>query len=333
MGYSTHKVGPSQSRDHLHSPNPPKSWKTYGFAIAIIIGIGALAVGGIGAAGYFGAISNLNQIQALIMMASAGGGGIILFIVGVVGIVRNCKTGSDSRTHSSLHNRGVKINGGRQTEFIERTGAGTGLIRGTQRFGKSEWETYFGNVGNEPDLPDNIDAILNSPCPFSGDESVKVKDTHMLVLVPKTVNEEALTLNNLKKLVKKFGIYSNYTPTVENEHVNTQVERSHWVLMTRDVIPGSTNASYEKQKELVNQHDGYSIPGALPTAVCILMELVLSRFELFKIETRCKEIVDNQYPVTIGNPFLTRNRRFIISAHTVFSDDRYGMAAQRNFET
>ena len=337
---SSYQVGSSGRTDRLHSSNPLlKSCKTYGFAIAIIIGIGGLAVGGVGVAGYFGgAISNLNQVHAIIMMAAGGGGGAILFIVGVVGTVKNCKTGSGSGTHSSRGNRGLGISSGRQTECIKRTGSGT--IRDAQRFGKTQWATYFGDVGKEPALPENIDEILNSPCPFSGDESIKVKDTHMLVLVPATVNREALTLNKLQDLIQNpqneghATNYDYYGDSTKSEYGNTPVERSHWVLMTRDVVPGSRNKTYQEQQDLVNQYEGYGLPGALEAAVCILMEHVSSGSKLFGERpltyTRCTETVGGRYPVVVGGfgpDGLDVNDYY--SDDFVFDD--YGVAALRKF--
>lgn len=74
-----------------------------------------------------------------------------------------------------------------------------GTILGEQRFGQLEWETYFGAIGEAPPLPDNINEILNSPCPFS---QHLVKETHMLVLIPATVNDQDLTLNCLTERIK-----------------------------------------------------------------------------------------------------------------------------------
>ena len=335
---SSYRVESNDSTARLHSSNPLlKSCKTYGFAIAIIIGIGGLAVGGVGAAGYFGgAISNLNQVHAIIMMAAGGGGGAILFIVGVVGTVKNCKTGSGSGTHSSRGNRGLGISSGRQTEFIERTALGT--IRDAQHFGEAEWKTYFGNVGEEPPLPKNLKAILNNPCPFSRDKSVKVKDTHMLVLVPATVNGEALTLNKLQDLIQNpqnkghKTDYEYYGIATKSKHGDTSVGRSHWVLMTRDVVPYSRNKTYQDQKDLVNQHEGYGLPGALEAAVCILMEHVSSGFKLFGeipqlTYTRCTEIVCDQHPVVIGG-FCSGG---LDISGSYFDCDYDGVAALRKF--
>ncbi len=58
----------------------PFKFKTYGFVIAIIVGIGGLAVVGVGLSGYLqvGALSNLGQIHSIIMMAAGGGGALLI---------------------------------------------------------------------------------------------------------------------------------------------------------------------------------------------------------------------------------------------------------------
>ncbi len=326
--------------------SPPSKLKTYGFIIAIIVGIGGLAVGGAGVAGYFhvGALSNLAQIDAIIMMAVGGGGGVILLIVGIVGTVKNRKTeiSSDHRSAHSTSNQDQRTRGTsgvRQVEFINSTSTGT--IRDVQRFGKAQWETYFGDVGDEPPLPDNIDEILNSPCPFSGDEGTKVKDTHMLVLVPATVNGEDLTLDRLEQLIQnpqkgnktKYRWYEG--SGAKDEHGSAKVGQSHWVLMTRDVLPGSRNKTYNDQKELVKQYadQGYIVPDAIDAAVCMLMEFVASGVYLYGREpityTRCAQTVKGQYPVVAGGFGSDGLAVFLIHYH--FGHDGYGVAALRKF--
>src|SRR5262245_32562042 len=88
---------PDLRTDNVYRPHEsthnslPSKLKTYGFIIAIILGIGGLGVGGAGVAGYFhvGALSNMTQIDAITMMALGGGGGVILLIVGLVGTEKN----------------------------------------------------------------------------------------------------------------------------------------------------------------------------------------------------------------------------------------------------
>ena len=59
--------------------------------------------------------------------------------------------------------------------------------------GKKEWEKYFGDIGIEPPLPSNIEDILNEPCSFWPDK--KIKETHLLVLIPNTVNGKPFTID------------------------------------------------------------------------------------------------------------------------------------------
>src|SRR5207245_2437772 len=98
-----------------------------------------------------------------------------------------------------------------------------------------------------------IGKILGSECPFWPGK--KVIDTHLLFFVPKIVNGKPLTLNFFQELIQnpKEGHktqYDNYDDYVKNE-LGDQSTESHWVLMTRDVIPNSRDKSYEEQKKLI----------------------------------------------------------------------------------
>lgn len=72
--------------------------KTYGFILAIILGLGGLAVAAVGVTGYFqvGALSNLDQVHAIAMMATGGSMGILLLSGVIIRSIRNCldKSGS-----------------------------------------------------------------------------------------------------------------------------------------------------------------------------------------------------------------------------------------------
>jgi len=97
------QIGTGEHRFGVCSHLPPSNIKKLGFAITIIVGIGGLCVGGlcvggIGLGAYFqvGALSNLSQVHAIIMMA-AGGGGFVLVIIGCVGTIKNCQKGVDQQ--------------------------------------------------------------------------------------------------------------------------------------------------------------------------------------------------------------------------------------------
>ena len=74
-------------------------------------------------------------------------------------------------------------------------------IRREVAFGKEAWAKYFGDVGIEPPLPTDIVKILKAPCPYW--PTKKVIETHLLVLIPETINRRPLTLTSLGELIKK----------------------------------------------------------------------------------------------------------------------------------
>jgi hypothetical protein len=165
-------------------------------------------------------------------------------------------------------------------------------------FGKAKWATYFGDVGVEPPLPCNIDQILKSPCPFFPNKTVG--ETHLLTLIPRTVDGELFTLNGLGELVKKpkqgsatkYGDYLNY---IYSQYGDIPIPASYWVLFTNDVIPGTGGKSYNHQKQILADFSKkakmpYEIPFLLEATTSILMEYVQNNAVLYRdTHTRCQE--------------------------------------------
>ena len=180
-------------------------------------------------------------------------------------------------------------------------------------FGAEEWSQYFGEVGEAPRLPSDINEILGSPCPFWAGEVVK--DTHLLVLIPATVAGEPFSLDLLERLVKNPKVgdrstkYRHYNSDVQEQLGAQSPGRSYWVLMTRDVLEGSRYETYAAQKALVAQHASrtglpYELPGVLEVATAILSHYVRSGERLYTDAlwtwTRCQELVNDRYPAIIG---------------------------------
>lgn len=175
-------------------------------------------------------------------------------------------------------------------------------------FGKAKWNKYFGDIGTEPPLPSDIEQILNSECIFWPGK--KVRETHLLVLIPNTVNGKAFHLNSLAELIKrpKTGHktqYRHYSKYVK-QTLGTESVRSHWVLMTKDVIPDSRRKTYSDQEALVASHEKksqvpYSFPKALDATTAILMEHVQTGTRLYSDSpltyTRCQR---HTWAVSIG---------------------------------
>ena len=180
-------------------------------------------------------------------------------------------------------------------------------------FGAEEWSRYFGEVGAAPPLPAHIVDTLNGPCPFWPGRAVK--DTHLLVLIPATVAGEPFSLNLLGELVQhprgggrpiKYCFYGRDVQTALGAQ---SPAHSYWVLMTRDVLEGSRSKRYTAQNALVAARAGetglpYVLPSALEVATVILSYYVRSGERLYTnnpwTDTRCQELIDNQYPVFVG---------------------------------
>jgi len=158
-------------------------------------------------------------------------------------------------------------------------------------FGKQAWKHYFGDVGEAPALPDGIEKLLDSTCPFWPDK--KVKETHLLVLIPAIVNDEPFTLDLLASLVRspKQGYSASYTADYGSSTVQTHFGQTrphtnaYWVLMTRDVV-GLGNSS----KGLQKKYPEYNAPTILEAATAILTNRVRSGQWLYKTtHTYCQE--------------------------------------------
>lgn len=223
--------------DDIYRPNesthnsPPSKLKTYGCIIAIIVGIGGLAVGGAGVAGYVhaGALSNLAQIDAVIMMAVGGGSGVTLLIVGIVGTIKNRQPVSlQSRNDviSGHRNPPQKTGSAQKTDRISSVDTQGGLV-----YGSEAWPALGRTWGCTLTILD--EKISDAP-------KEDIAKGRVRIYIPKRVSvnskEKDLTLNNLIEMGGgPFGF-------CYNEKVKTQFGNktaSGWIEIDRDVIQDS----------------------------------------------------------------------------------------------
>ena len=197
------------------------------------------------------------------------------------------------------------------------------------KFGKEEWEKYFGEVGEEPALPADMEATLDAPCPFWPER--KVRDTHLLVLIPAKVDGKLFVLNKLNELVgnpQNGGHTAKCEGDILLEPYNKQVGNeapasSYWLLLTRDVLPESSEKTYAAQKEIVAGHASrtglnYELPKALEAATAILAHYVRTGERLYISNrnknskswtyTRCQELVDFDHTVVVGRFNVVRDK-------------------------
>jgi hypothetical protein len=109
---------------------------------------------------------------------------------------------------------------------------------GKNFLGPEEWKAQGIDVGEVPPIPTSITKkLLESECPLHPGE--KIKDTHLLVLVPKTVNGEpytALKLDELCATRKGSGdalIDGDFDSWKAQPWASAPQSRSEWVLIPK----------------------------------------------------------------------------------------------------
>ncbi len=183
-----------------------------------------------------------------------------------------------------------------------------------EAFGAKAWKEYFGvKVDDEPALPRNIEAILNKKAPFTLEHETspqRIRDNHVLFLVPSQVNGEPLSLNKLGELSKHYFPgneegYRHYDSTVRSQFGGKTPSKSYWCLLTRTVLSGSRSKNYSDQKALLSQYSrqGYGLPSGLEASTGIMVHYARSRERLYgdapRTYTRCaaEELVGGKCPL------------------------------------
>jgi len=165
------------------------------------------------------------------------------------------------------------------------------------------------------------------------------KDRLMLVRLPKTLNG-GLTLKSLGELAKKYFSdsdtgYEFIWSDIVDELGDKSIDKSYWVLMTKDVLPGSRNKSYTEQQDIIGKLAqkaliGYEIPDTLAAAICILAQYFDSKMRLFSDNPgtfiRCKDKVKDVQTAVGG--FLSAG----LNVRNSYFDNNYiGVAVLRKF--
>ncbi len=179
-------------------------------------------------------------------------------------------------------------------------------------FGNAKWAQCFGKDAIKEE--DNKEEWSSLPWKDFIEDCKKfkslfpekqAKDTLMLIRLPKTLNGQ-LTLKSFGKLAKKYfphlkeGTCFMILPHILDKLGDLSIDKSRWVLMTKDVLPGTRNKSYHKQKKIIAELArkaliNYEVPGTLESVICILSQYLDSKTCLFNKNpytttiTRCKE--------------------------------------------
>jgi hypothetical protein len=140
---------------------------------------------------------------------------------------------------------------------------------GKNFLGAEEWRVQGIEVGEAPPIPTSITkALLNSECPLHPGE--KIKDTHLLVLIPKTVNGEPYSGVKLSELCasrKGSGDRLIYDATSwarawqQQSWAQAPQSRSEWIFIPKG-DPDPWHVPFEKHfrsKSMSQQQSVYYI--------------------------------------------------------------------------
>ncbi|EKX53859.1 hypothetical protein GUITHDRAFT_100825 [Guillardia theta CCMP2712] len=205
------------------------------------------------------------------------------------------------------------------------------------KFGKEEWGRYFGLVPDEPALPRRIKALMGASCPIW--KGKKVCETHLLVLVPSTLNSRRMCMNLMAEVMQapKEGNACSiryYWDKMKAQRGLEGPEACYWILIAKDILPRSTNKLYQDQQalaralqvELVQPEDIKLVQGAsylqnspykMPTALEMVITMVLwyasTGERLLKetseeeggkqswTNTRCRDELLHGCPIVVGS--------------------------------
>jgi hypothetical protein len=96
-------------------------------------------------------------------------------------------------------------------------------------FGKKAWKDYLkATPGDTPRLP--IQVYRDAP---------KLQATHILTLIPQTVDGKALSFNTFAPIAEKAGMKLNIWETVSEKYGSEPVAKAIWAWMEKDVKPDS----------------------------------------------------------------------------------------------
>jgi hypothetical protein len=222
------------------------------------------------------------------------------------------------------------------------------LIINKIAFGNKNWIKAFGS-GVIPEteinkdiesLPKDIVKILLSKCQINPEENKRVYETHVFVWIPKTVvidekeenltirTEVNLTIKTMGQLIKKMfssknkNGYGFLTKPIMDQYGDQPIDKSGWVLLSKNLIPGSGNNTYTQQQELVKNlaeitKIPYEAPQVLPLIIRIFAQYMESNKKIDLVNSNM--ILFNSNMILIDSDFTIAKSKTIINPETIIN--------------
>ena len=217
---------------------------------------------------------------------------------------------------------------------------------GKNFLGAAQWKEAFGvKVGAVPPIPNSITkALLNSDCPI--EPGKKIKETHILVLIPKSVDGEpysALKLDELCSKSKGSGdklIYDGSSSWKGQSWASTEQAASEWVLIPKgdpDPAKVATDKHF-RSKDIAAQdvvlrdhYKEYREVKTLEVMTMALLSYLTHKERLLPDWLRCEEPNASGGRVCVG--IFHADGLGVRDGFGVGGDDRIGRALARKLKT
>lgn len=201
---------------------------------------------------------------------------------------------------------------------------------GQMFFGVSEWKALFGEncIAFESviDIPQKIVDVLDKPCPFYTAKTVA--NTHFLFFLPKLLNGKAITLNYWDHLLSQINQEKmSGHPLVFEDHwwsksqlADMAVNQDTWILMPRDIVPGSTHQNWMNQQTNLNaNYPKYRPLGLLEAVSAIALYRIQTNERLFsQFQARTSPPSSDSHPMCVdffGDAGIAINIAWSTDAH------------------
>ena len=218
-------------------------------------------------------------------------------------------------------------------------------LPGKNFLGAEAWRSQGIDVGPVPPIPASITkALVNSDCPLHPGE--KIRDTHLLVLVPKTVNGEPYTALKLDELCAKRkgsggklidGAYSSWKG---QDWAKAPQAESEWVLIPKS-DPDRGKVSSDKhfrgkniagqEKVHTDHYREYREVKTLELMTAALLYDLVNKERLLPDYLRCVEPNASGGRVCVG--LFYAPGLGVSDAYDVYGNDNFGRALARKLKT
>lgn len=180
-------------------------------------------------------------------------------------------------------------------------------VMGKNFFGIEEWSSLYGVSFTKKQLREVADFpwgedILNAPCPFV--EGKSIKETHFAFLGIPSVNGKPLTILKWHELHLATGqpkFYFANNPWYGNQKFATEVTcELRWYLMPLEIVPSSTNKTYQEQVAMLTQD--YEVPNAIEEVTKSILYYRKNGIRLNQSRwSRCQDVTSVGYRVNVGH--------------------------------